>query len=358
MTPAFINQIATAVPDYDVHQRFVDFAPNLLPNPRSRALFQRMAERCQIEHRYSFLKPHPDNDTGQLDVQELYRPGHFADTAKRMGMYKQYGFGLACRAIDQLFETVRKDSVTHLIITSCTGFYAPGVDLEIVNHYGLRPDTERSLIGFMGCYAALNALKLARHIVRSEPNAGVLVVNLELCTLHLQETDKLEEVLSFLIFADGCAASFISADPHGIGLESFTSTVIPESEKLITWHVGSSGFEMALSGLIPSTITASLPGYLSSILGTNKAEDVTHWAIHPGGRSVLDAVQSAVKLPDDKIQSSRKVLRHYGNMSSATVMFVLKELLAPETVPGYGCAMSFGPGMTVESMLFRVASTG
>jgi len=356
MRPAFINKIATAVPHHDVHQKFIDFAPSLLPDPRSRALFQRMAERCQIEHRYSFLKPHAD--TGQLDAQELYRSGHFADTARRMSVYKQYGFSLACRAIDQLFETVRKDSITHLIITSCTGFYAPGIDLEIVNHYGLRPDTERSLIGFMGCYAAFNALKLARHIVRSEPGAGVLVVNLELCTLHLQDTDKLEEVLSFLIFADGCAASFISATPYGIDLQSFTSTIIPESEKLVTWHVGNSGFEMALSGLIPSAITANLPGYLFSILGSYKAEDLTHWAIHPGGRSVLDAVQSAVKLADDKIESSRKVLRHYGNMSSATIMFVLKELLAPETLPGYGCAMSFGPGMTVESMLFQVASTG
>lgn len=354
MTPAFINKITTAVPDHDVHKKFIDFAPSLLPDSRSRALFHRMAERCQIEHRYSFLKPHAD--TGQLDAQELYRPGHFADTARRMNLYKQHGFSLACRAIDQLFETVKKDSITHLIVTSCTGFYAPGVDLEIVNHYGLRPDTERSLIGFMGCYAALNALKLARHIVRSEPGAGVLVVNLELCTLHLQETGTLEDVLSFLIFADGCAASFISAAPHGIDLQSFTSTVIPESEKLITWHVGSSGFEMALSGLIPSAIAASLPGYLSSILGTDKAEDMIHWAIHPGGRSVLDAVQSAVKLPDDKIQSSRNVLRHYGNMSSATIMFVLKELLAPETLSGCGCAMSFGPGMTVESMLFRIVS--
>jgi len=353
MTPAFINKIATAVPDYDVHQRFLDFAPSLLPDSRSRALFHRMAERCQIEHRYSFLKPH--TDTGQLDDQELYRPGHFADTAKRMNLYKQHGFSLACRAIDQLFETIQKNDITHLIITSCTGFYAPGVDLEIVNHYGLRSDTERSLIGFMGCYAGLNALKLARHIVRSEPNAGVLVVNLELCTLHLQETNKLEDILSFLIFADGCAASFISATPHGIDLQSFTSTIIPESEGLITWHVGNSGFEMALSGLIPSTITASLPSYLSSILGANKAEDLTHWAIHPGGRSVLDAVQSAVKLPDDKIQASREVLRLYGNMSSATIMFVLKGLLTPETIPGYGCAMAFGPGITVESMMFRVA---
>ncbi|HEY4964540.1 MAG TPA: hypothetical protein VIH90_07665, partial [Candidatus Saccharimonadales bacterium] len=143
MTPAFINKIATAVPDYDVHQRFLDFAPRLLPDSRSRALFHRMAERCQIEHRYSFLKPH--TDTGQLDDQELYRPGHFADTAKRMNLYKQHGFSLACRAIDQLFETIQKNDITHLIITSCTGFYAPGVDLEIVNHYGLRSDTERSL---------------------------------------------------------------------------------------------------------------------------------------------------------------------------------------------------------------------
>src|ERR1700681_3743067 len=216
MAEAYLNQIATAVPDHDVHRKFVDYAPFLLSEERHRNLLRRMSSRAEIDHRYSFLKPHPD--VMGLDADYFYRRGAFPDTQTRMRFYEHHAFTLAKRALDQLNFAEHKDSITHLILTTCTGFYAPGIDLQVVEHYGLNPSVERTIIGFMGCYAGLNALKLARHIVRSEPTSKVAILNLELCTIHLQEKDDLEQILSFLIFADGCAASLISAEPVGIEL--------------------------------------------------------------------------------------------------------------------------------------------
>lgn len=350
MQRAFINAIGTAVPPYEVHRKFVDYAPRLLSAERNRRAFARMAERAQIERRYSFLEPDPAPD--RLDRGAFYARGRFPDTASRMQVFQQHAFALAARALDDLGIAPYRSAVTHLIITSCTGFYAPGLDLEIVERLGLDPGVERTIIGFMGCYAALNALKLARHIVRSEPGARVVVLNLELCTLHLQETDDLETVLSFLIFADGCAASLISAEPRGLELKSFHATVVPDTGDQITWTIGRSGFDMRLSGKVPGTIGTRLPQAMRGVLGGRDVRDIRFWAIHPGGRSVLDAIEQALRLERQELHHSRQVLRDFGNMSSATVMFVLRAIAAvPGTGPG--CAMAFGPGLTVESMVFE-----
>jgi alpha-pyrone synthase len=354
MVEAYINQISTSVPDHDVHRKFVDYAPSLLSEERERKLLRRMANRAQIEHRYSFLKPHPE--AKGFDAEGFYRPGAFPDTETRMRFYERHALTLARSALDKLDFTERKDDITHLILTTCTGFYSPGIDLQVIEHYGLNPSVERTVIGFMGCNAALNALKLARHIVRSEPSSKVAILNLELCTIHLQETDNLEQVLSFLIFADGCSASIVSAEPVGIELQSFASTILPNSADQITWHIGGLGFDMVLMGKVPSTITDGLPDSMERILCGQKIEDVKHWAVHPGGRTILDAVQKSVGLPNELLRQSRDVLRRFGNMSSATVMFVLKEMLQPGTRAGSGCAMAFGPGLTAESMLFQTAA--
>ena len=355
MVGAYINRIATAVPDNDVHKKFVEFAPSLLKDERERILLQRMADKAQIEHRYSFLKPHPENKG--FDADGFYKPGAFPDTQTRMQFYERHALSLATRTLDQLNFVEHRDSITHLIVTTCTGFYAPGIDLQLIKHYGLRASVERTVIGFMGCNAGLNALKLSRHIVRSEPAAKVAILNLELCTLHLQETDRLDQLLSFLIFADGCSASLVSATPVGIELQDFTSTIMPDSADQITWHIGGLGFDMVLMGGVPSTIARGLPSNLRKILCGQKPEDIHHWAVHPGGRSILDAVQKSIELPQEMLRQSRDVLRRFGNMSSATVMFVLKEMLAPGTRAGRGCAMAFGPGITAESMIFQTAGT-
>ncbi|MCW8194621.1 type III polyketide synthase [Proteobacteria bacterium 005FR1] len=353
MTGAYLNRIATAVPDFDVHSKFVDFVPRLLHDRRDRMLFRRMAGRSQINHRYSFLEPDPDPD--RMDTAGFYRENDFPDTQARMAFFERHAFTLARRALDQLENESGLRATTHLIITTCTGFYAPGVDHQIIQHYGMSPNVERTTVGFMGCYAAINALKLARHIVRSEPQSQVLVLNLELCTLHLQPSDSLEEMLSFLIFSDGCAASIVSAETKGMELLGFNSTVVPETADQITWRIGQTAFDMNLSGRVPATIAANLPGALDQILGDCTRADIRHWAIHPGGRTVLDAVREGAQLDEEQLSASREVLRRYGNMSSATIMFVLQRIMAEQREPGAGCAMAFGPGVTVESCRFALS---
>lgn len=338
---AYLNDLALAVPDHDVHRKFIDFVPWLLCDERSRALFRRMADRCQIEHRHSVL----------LDAERIYKRDSFPDTKTRMELYRAHALPLARRAIDGLTLSERRADITHLILTTCTGFYAPGLDIEIVEHYGLRPTVERTVVGFMGCSAGMNALKLARHIVRSQDSAHVLIVNLELCTLHLKQTESLENIVSFLLFADGCAAGIVSATPVGLALRSFHSTLVPGSGDQITWGIGRDGFDMTLSGKIPTTIETGLPVCLPDILEGAGIGDFRHWAIHPGGRTVLDAVRDGARIPDEMLCHSRRVLRDFGNMSSATIMFVIKEIMA--LGKGRGCAMAFGPGLTVESMLFE-----
>lgn len=357
MTTAYLNRIATAVPDHDVNLRFIDFAAGLLEEDRIRSLFLRMAERSGISHRYSVLSLNPvPPGSEEIDANQIYRRGHFPATAERMLLYERTAPPLARRTLDRLSLTeAERRSVTHVLVTSCTGLYAPGLDFEIIDHLGLDPSVERTTIGFMGCYAAINALKLARHIIRSEPAARVLTLNLELCTLHFQETPSLEQVLSFLIFADGASAALLSATPTGLALDSFRSVLIPDTKDLITWNIRGLGFDMLLSGRVPGEIAGSLRENSASITAPFTPEEIDLWAIHPGGRSVLDAVERSLNLSKSALDASRHVLDCFGNMSSATVMFVLEQILKSARRGQRGCAMAFGPGLTAETLLFHAA---
>jgi predicted naringenin-chalcone synthase len=353
MPEAFINRIATANPPHDVHDAFLNFGRLMLREDRRRlALFNRMAERSAIAHRYSYFQP--GGVAPELDGAGFYKLGAFPDTAERMRKFESVAPGLAVEAVEKLLGGEDRTRITHVVVTSCTGFSAPGIDLALVERCGLNPSVERTMVGFMGCYAAINALKLARHIVRSEPKARVLAVNLELCTLHLHETADLEEILSFLLFADGCAAALVSADPVGVGIQSFHAALVPDTRELIRWHIRDQGFDMVLSGAVPGAIRTALTGARDAILGG--ANDIDLWAVHPGGRTVLDAVEEAFALPPAALSASRSVLHDYGNMSSGTVMFVLDRIMRAAGRGQRGCAMSFGPGLVAETMMFRMAA--
>jgi alpha-pyrone synthase len=351
ITTAYLNRIATAVPEHDVHDAFVVVAEEMLADPQLRTVFRRMVRRANIAHRYSFLDP--QKGSGQFsshDAHEFYRLGNFPDTARRMELFEQSAPMLMRKAVDRLaLNEEERSSITHVLVTCCTGLYAPGLDFEIVDHLGLSAGVERTMIGFMGCSAAITALKLARHIVRSDPKAGVLMVNLELCTLHLQETQELEQVLSFLIFADGAAASLITASEQGFALDSFKAVMVPGTRGLITWKIRGLGFDMLLSGQVPAELGRAL--HEGELMAERDGVDL--WAVHPGGRSILDAVQKGLELPADALAASREVLSCFGNMSSATVMFVLQRMLQQARSGQRGCAMSFGPGLTAETMRFH-----
>ena len=351
MPEAFINRIATANPPHDVHHTLLRFGQLMLRDNRRVALFNRMAERSGISHRYSFLEPDPNGAV--VDTEGFYRRGHFPDTAARMRKFEAWAPGLAVEAAEKLLDGEDRSRITHVIVTSCTGLSAPGIDLALVEQCGLSPSVERTMVGFMGCYAAINALKLARHIVRSQPDARVLAVNLELCSLHLHETADMEEILSFLLFADGCAAALISAEPKGVAMESFHAALVPGTRELIRWHIRQQGFDMVLSGAVPGTIRTALAGARDAITGG--ANDIDLWAVHPGGRTVLDAVEQAFGLAPTALGASRSVLNDYGNMSSSTVMFVLDRIMRGSQC-GRGCAMSFGPGLVAETMMFHMAA--
>ncbi|WP_263380857.1 type III polyketide synthase [Granulicella paludicola] len=354
MTQAYINRIATDVPRDDVHNAFVEFAYDMLEDPRVQPVFRRMAQRAEISRRYSVLTPHEVNNGFHVNAHDFYTRGRFPDTAKRMQIFERFAPKLAQSTLDKLkLSEEERRGITHVLVTSCTGLYAPGLDFDILDHLGLETTVERTMIGFMGCYAAINGLKQARHIVRSEPTAKVLLLNLELCTLHMQETQELEQVLSFLVFSDGCAASLISTEPVGFAMDSFRSVLIPETRDLITWKIRGVGFDMLLSGKVPGQIGKALTDGGREVLGKLHKDDIALWGVHPGGKTILDAVERGLDLPKEALRSSREVLDCFGNMSSATVMFVMEKLMQQARPGDLGCAMSFGPGLTAETMLFH-----
>ncbi len=352
---AYLNVIGTAVPDHDIHQAFVDWARRRIA-ARTARVFDRMAERSGIAHRWSVL-PRGDADGSPVDDGGFYAVAPLPGTTARMALYAEHAPALAVAAIDSLRGRASLDGVTHLVVASCTGFVAPGIDQIIARRIGLAPSVERLLIGFMGCYAAVVALRSARHIVRSEPTARVLVVTVELSTLHLQAVDEIEPLLAMLQFGDGAAAALVTGDAHGFALETPFAATLPDSEHLIRWDVTDSGFAMHLSGEVPGRIAAAItdPVFRDIASGGHPPDSVDAWAIHAGGRSILDAVEHALHLPADALAASRGVLADNGNMSSATLMFVLERLLAGPKVER-GVALAFGPGLAAEGFGFRSAA--
>ena len=355
MPQAYLNAVATAIPDQDVHAPFINWARGHITDPRMAKLFDRMAARSGIAHRWSVLEPAPcggpPNQPGGF-----YEGGTMPGTAERMAQYAARAPELGLKAIAKLREQISLDDITHIVVASCTGFVAPGIDQIIARRLGLSPSVERLLIGFMGCYAAVTALRSARHIVRSEPEARVLVLCIELSSLHLAETDEIEPLLAMLQFGDGAAAALVTAEASGFALGQPFATTLPDSHELIRWTITDKGFAMHLSGEVPQRIAGGLANadFAHAVTGGRAPESIDSWAVHAGGRSILDAVENAFALPQGALADSRGVLNDCGNMSSATLMFVLARMLERGGVEN-GVALAFGPGLAAEGLGFRSA---
>lgn len=338
---ARIEAISTAVPAGEVEGHYLQWAAAQIADDRQRKLFGRMADRSGIQHRYTVL----DGQHGRMDAAGFYASPASASTARRMQVYADEAPALALRAVAGLPHL---GDVTHIVVASCTGFMAPGLDQVIARQLGLARTVERISIGFMGCYAGITALRTAAHVVRSDPAARVLVVTVELCSLHLQ-TGNIEALLAMRQFADGAAAVIVSGSGPGLALLDALSLTLHESADLITWVIGDTGFAMHLSGEVPARLVEALVDPLVAE-GIGDPATIEAWAVHPGGRSILDAVERGLSLKPGKLDASRAVLRDYGNMSSATVLFVLKMLM--EQRPASGLALAFGPGLAMEGLRF------
>lgn len=279
-------------------------------------------------------------------------------TGVRNALYRQAAPPLAAEASREALNQGQfiAEDITHLISVSCTGFFAPGIDYRLIRDLGLRDTVERTHLGFMGCAAALPALRLASQITDSRPDAVVLVVCVELCSLHIRDSRDPEQIVAASVFADGAGAAVVTADDAmgaegGLFLDRFATTLTSEGESDMVWTIGDSGFDMKLSAEVPRIIGREIRGALSLFLADRPPPET--WAVHPGGRSVLDRVETGLGLPEAALTASREVLADYGNMSSATILFILRRLLLDPEVSGSVAALAFGPGLTVESAMLR-----
>jgi predicted naringenin-chalcone synthase len=365
MQTAFIRSIETRVPPYAYPQDFArEKMISWVDGDKERRLIRRVYSNSGIETRYSVLDDFFEDKPGNLfRIGEDGRPVE-PGTRERNDRYAVEARTLAGDVAGRVLKSSGFSSadITHVITASCTGFANPGADYYIVRDLGLKPSVARFALGFMGCYAAIPALRMARDFCLADPSAVVLVVAIELCTLHLHFEDGMDSLLANAIFADGAAAVIVSsrepdAEKPGLRLDGFASAVIPEGEKDMAWRIGNKGFEIALSTYVPELIGGSIKPLLVPILaGRGMAlSDIDIWAIHPGGKAILDKVEKELELKPQQIRTSREILRRYGNMSSATILFLLKEVLEePVTEAGEShriCALAFGPGLTVESAL-------
>lgn len=396
--PSFLHHITTRVPDNFYDQSFIrDFMKTHVASDRlTSMILHRIYTQSGIEKRHSVLKEfHHDEIPADAAFRDpstgaLRSPG----TGERNALYMKEARTLFTGAAEGLFQErpdLNRDEVTHVITVSCTGFYAPGPDLDVVHALRLPPTTQRLHIGFMGCYAALPALRMAKSITGADPRAVVLIVAAELCTLHLKFDTDTDSLLSSTVFADGCAAALVTGQPpaqghHALELDGLYTTVTPEGAGDMAWTIGDHGFDMVLSSYIPDIIEGNLDGVLQPIWSQAgmQPDDIDLWAVHPGGRAIVDKVQGSLGLREDQLEASRKVLREYGNMSSATVLFVLQEIMASlasenrnkavgaeqqhgspkfkkdshPARPTRILAMAFGPGLTVETGLLRYVRAG
>lgn len=363
--------IGTAAPRYKISQAisarvarsFVhrdDQSSDVLP-----ALYR----MTRVKYRGSVLLEGPSEKEVQ---QSFYPPASAVDdrgpsTAERMERFTAEAAPLAVRSARGALADASIDAtaVSHLVTVTCTGFYAPGIDVELIEKLGLPLDIERVQVGFMGCHGAINGLRVARALSEADPQAVVLVVAVELCSLHYQYGWDTDRVVSNALFADGSGAVVVGrgesqvASALGAGRVQVLATgsrLVPQSRDAMTWGIGDHGFEMTLSATVPGLIESSLEPFVRGWLAKRglDVEGIGGWAVHPGGPRILTAVEDALRLPGEALEISRCVLADHGNMSSATLLFVLEHFRA-QRVPGPWLMLGFGPGLEIEVALLAAS---
>jgi len=357
-----IISIGTAVPEHQITQMEVGkLMTQIIPlkTDDKRKLLS-LYRSSGIKYRHSVVKDFTiDQKHFEFFPNVVEHP--FPSTRDRMQIYKEKALPLALNAVNDCFKqtAVAKEAITHLIVISCTGIYAPGIDIELVENLGLKTNTQRTGVNFMGCYAAFNGLKVANNICKADPDATVLMVCLELCTLHFNPHTDIENILVNMLFSDGAAAVLLQEEKSpkkGLTIEKFHCDLAPESKNEMTWDIANKGFDMKLSPQVPDIIRKGIEKLCLNLLQQDNFEQdsIDIYAIHPGGRKILEVIEEKLRVPREKNWAAYQVLENFGNMSSPTILFVLKAIWEKLSVDDDNksiLSFAFGPGLTLESML-------
>jgi predicted naringenin-chalcone synthase len=362
---SFITSLGVAVPPNRFHQAGIaSFIEKVMKPDYEHARKLRTIFRSSgIETRHSVLDDYgKDSKYTFYSNEKDFEP--FPSTEQRIKQYRQHALPLSIGAIEDCLQGKPEQGlleITHLITVSCTGMYAPGLDIDLVKSLGLREDVNRTSINFMGCYAAFNALKIADSVCRSDASAKVLIVCTELCTLHFQKEVTEDNLLANALFADGAAAMLVESQPTpgwNLGMETFHNALAYNGQEHMAWSVGNLGFEMRLSTYVPDVIRSGIRKLTNSLLDKVKMSkgDISYFAIHPGGKKILEAIEQELGITKEQNEHAYGVLDRYGNMSSPTVVFVLHSLIQQLQEKDNGksvLCLAFGPGLTLESMILR-----
>jgi len=357
-----IIAIGTAVPEHCHRQENIpEFMQRVYAlDEAGKRKLKYLYRQSGIDYRYSVI---PDYSL-PATAWQFYSPTEnlepFPGMEKRMEWYKLHAASLSRDAIQRCVENFSGD-ITHLITVSCTGMSAPGLELELLESLQLPATIFHTSINFMGCYAAIHALKMADAICKNDKNANVVMVCTELCTLHFQKENSIDNITSTLLFGDGSAAVLIQhdeTDNKGLFIKSFSSQVAFRGKKDMSWQLSSKGFLMALSGYVPDLVKEDFNALVQTAVknASLSKDDITHWCIHPGGKKILEAIQKSAGLSNDNLQYSFDVLREYGNMSSPTILFVLERVLTEllnDATSEHATVFTaaFGPGLTMETFI-------
>jgi prepilin-type processing-associated H-X9-DG protein len=364
---SFITAIATATPDHKFPQSVIaEFMLKTmsLQNGDTRKL-KTIFRATGISYRHSVLEDYgktSDFDFYPDDINDCY-----PSTQSRLAIFKTHALPLSLTAISKLFNSapgISSKDITHLVVVCCTGMYAPGLDIEIVKAAGLNTTVHRTAINFMGCYAAFNAIKIADAFCKSDKQAKVLIVCTELCSLHFQRTATDDNLLANALFADGSAAILVEAQSElklQLAIAGFHNDLATEGDLDMAWSIGDLGFEMKLSAYVPEVIRKGISNLTLSLLErlSKKFSDIKHFAIHPGGKKILNVIEQELRISKEQNKAAYTVLQNYGNMSSPTVLFVLEELIknfTEENKDEHILSFAFGPGLTLESMILKINS--
>ncbi|RDV11312.1 type III polyketide synthase [Pontibacter diazotrophicus] len=367
----YISAIGTANPPHSIPQmQIADFMASALEfNEDDTRRLKALYRLSGIGQRYTVVEDYTRQNGEFTFFPNTTKLEPFPTVQQRMEVYREHAGSLSEKAIRNCLSRVPQtslESITHLITVSCTGMYAPGLGIELVERLGLSPSTQRTAINFMGCYAAFNAIKVADAICKADPAAKVLMVCTEICTIHFQKYTEQDHLVSNALFGDGAAAALIQAQPGGnvnLELQSFHCHLASDGKEEMAWHIGVTGFEMTLSSYVPGLIKEGIEQLTNQLLKGHKTNlsEIKLFAIHPGGRRILEVIEQELGMSREDNRFAYQVLRDFGNMSSATVLFVLKALmesLSPADQDEPVLSFAFGPGLTLESMLLKVHHAG